>query len=134
MEKANLDSRWPRVTEAPFTSERKRMTTVHHMAVEPDETDAPWHDSPYVAFCKGAVDLLLDLSSQVWAGNEAMAMTDENRQRIIEANNRLAQEGQRVLGVTFRPLDKQPDATDEAVLEQRHGLHWPDQHDRPAAT
>ena len=118
MEKANLDSRWPRVTEAPFTSERKRMTTVHRMAVEPDETDAPWRDAPYVAFCKGAVDVLLDLSGQVWAGNEAIAMTDENRRRIVEANNRLAQDGQRVLGVTFRPLDQEPDATDEAGLER----------------
>lgn len=117
MAKANLDGRWPRVSEAPFTSERKRMTTVHRMAVEPGETDVPWRDAPYVAFCKGAVDVLLDLSSRVWSGNEAIAMTDEHRRRIIASNNRLAQEGQRVLGVSFRPLDQQPDATDAAALE-----------------
>ncbi len=118
MEKSNLDSRWPRVAEVPFTSERKRMTTVHQMAVAAHETDAPWRAAPHVAFCKGAVDLLLDVSTQAWSGNETVPLTDEQRQRILDANNRLAQEGQRVLGVAFRPLDLVPDEADVAHLER----------------
>jgi len=116
--KSQLDKRWPRVAEVPFTSERKRMTTIHQVNVSPDQTDAPWRNAPFVAFCKGAVDGLLEITSQVWAGDQAMPLTDDLRQRILAANDRLAQDGQRVLGVTFRPLSAQPVKADEADLER----------------
>jgi Ca2+-transporting ATPase len=102
----------------PFTSERKRMTTVHQINVSPDQTDAPWRDVPFVAFCKGAVDGLLELTDHVWAGDQAVPLTDELLQRIQAANDRLAQEGQRVLGVAFRPLSSRPAHPDEATLER----------------
>ena len=118
IEKSRLDTRWPRVAEIPFTSERKRMTTIHQMQVSPEQTDAPWRNAPFVAFCKGAVDGLLDISDQVWAGGGPTPMTDDLHQRILSANNRLAQEGQRVLGVAFRSLDAVHEKIDEAQLEQ----------------
>jgi Ca2+-transporting ATPase len=112
-----LDVRWPRVGEVPFTSERKRMTTLHRVNVSPDDTDAPWCFSPFVAFSKGAVDSLLEISDEVWSGDEALPLNAEMRQRILVANNQLASEGQRVLGVGFRPLESQP-ADLETGLEQ----------------
>lgn len=116
--KSQLDERWPRVAEVPFTSERKRMTTVHQVNVPADQTDAPWRNAPFVAFCKGAVDGLLEITGQVWAGDQVVPLTDELRQRIQAANDRLAQDGQRVLGVAFRPLSAQPVEPDEADLER----------------
>ncbi|MGD9146035.1 MAG: cation-translocating P-type ATPase [Anaerolineae bacterium] len=116
--KAELDSRWPRVGEVPFTSERKRMTTVHRVGVTPEQTDAPWCCGEFVAFAKGAVDSLLEISDRVWAGDEDISLTDEMRARIVAANDRLASQGQRVLGVAFRPLDDEPDPADEAALER----------------
>jgi Ca2+-transporting ATPase len=113
-----LDQRWPRVAEVPFTSERKRMTTVHQTNISPDETDAPWRDAPFVAFCKGAVDGLVEISSHVWAGDAAAPLTDDLRGRIMAANDRLAQDGQRVLSVAFRPLSIRPEKTDEVELER----------------
>jgi Ca2+-transporting ATPase len=118
LKKPQLDERWPRVAEAPFTSERKRMTTVHRVNVSADQTDAPWCCEPFVAFCKGAVDGLLEISTQVWSGDDAVPMSGELRDRILGANDQLAQHGQRVLGVAFRPLSHQPDKIDEAELEQ----------------
>jgi P-type Ca2+ transporter type 2C len=121
--KAELDVRWPRVGEAPFTSERKRMTTVHRVTVTPEQTDAPWASGSYVAFAKGAVDSLLEISTSVWTGDEELPLNDELRARIVAANDRLASQGQRVLGVAFRPLDDAPgrsfDEADEATLEQQ---------------
>jgi Ca2+-transporting ATPase len=113
-----LDQRLPRVAEIPFTSERKRMTTVHRVNPVAQETDVPCQDVPFVVFYKGAVDGLLELTTQVWAGDEAVAMTDELRGRIEAANAELADTGQRVLGVAFRRLSAQPEETDEAELEQ----------------
>jgi Ca2+-transporting ATPase len=116
--KAELDQRWPRLSEMPFSSERKRMTTVHRVGVTPEQTDAPWCCGDYVAFAKGAVDSLLEISEQVWTGDEEVPLTDEMRARILAANDSLAAQGQRVLGVAFRPLDEEPEAVDEGGLEQ----------------
>ena len=102
--KVLLDERWPRVAEIPFTSERKRMTTVHKTVVASDQTDAPWRDAPYVAFSKGAVDSMLQICDQVWTGDAFVPLDKEMEARISAANARLAQQGQRVLGMAFRPL------------------------------
>jgi Ca2+-transporting ATPase len=116
--KAELDSRWPRVGEVPFTSERKRMTTVHRVGVTPDQTDAPWCCGDFVAFAKGAVDSLLEISDRVWTGDEDVPLTDQMRVRIVAANDDMASQGQRVLGVAFRPLDDEPNPADETALER----------------
>ncbi|MEJ2210354.1 MAG: cation-translocating P-type ATPase [Anaerolineae bacterium] len=116
--KAELDGRWPRVGEVPFTSERKRMTTVHRVGVRAEESDAPWCCGSHVAFAKGAVDSLLAISGRVWSGDEELPLTDELRARIVAANDRLAGQGQRVLGVAFRPLDEVPDLANEAAVER----------------
>lgn len=112
--KSELDARWPRVAEVPFTSSRKRMTTINKAMVEGDSTEAPWRDCPYVAFTKGAVDNMLDISSHVFKGKQLLEMTPELRQRIEDANAKLAQQGQRVLGVGYRPMEtKEFDSEDE---------------------
>ncbi|MCA9916980.1 MAG: cation-translocating P-type ATPase [Anaerolineales bacterium] len=105
--KEELDERWPRVAEIPFTSERKRMTTIHEVHVEEDDTDAPWDASKYVAFSKGAVDSLLEIADRIWTGkqNEFEPLDEAWRERILEGNARMANEGQRVLALAFRPLD-----------------------------
>ncbi|MEZ4620661.1 MAG: HAD-IC family P-type ATPase [Caldilineaceae bacterium] len=76
-----LDERWPRIAEAPFTSERKCMTTVHR-APKPD--GAPASDSfvlptAYIAFTKGAVDVLLEKATKVWLGEERANFTGATR-------------------------------------------------------
>jgi Ca2+-transporting ATPase len=116
--KPMLEQRWPRVAEVPFTSERKRMTTVHRCNVSREETDAPWCDAPFVAFYKGSVDGLLEITSHVWAGEEALPFSDELRQRIQQAHDGLAEDGQRILGVAFRPLDDEPEEASESELER----------------
>ncbi|RMG93948.1 MAG: cation-translocating P-type ATPase [Chloroflexi bacterium] len=113
--KPELESRWPRVAEIPFTSERKRMTTIHEVKVANNGSDVPWRGAPYVAFCKGAVDNLLDVADEVWDGEKFLPLDEEMKQRIMRANDRLAQQGQRVLGVAFRPLSSVDNAEETAV-------------------
>jgi len=125
--KAQLEIALPRVAEAPFTSERKRMTTIHqvtshklqatgseHSNLEP----ATWNLQYYVAFAKGAVDSLLDVSTRIWTNGQIEPLHDDWRHRIEAANDRLAQEGMRVLGAAFRPLDELPALGDEENLER----------------
>ena len=118
--KDTLEAVFPRCAETPFDSERKRMTTVHRMpAAESDllETVKPIWDwggwaglgsMKYVAFTKGAIDGLLDISDRVWVQDHIEAMSDAWRERIEAANAGLASDGMRVLGVTCRALDELP--------------------------
>ena len=107
LDKEELDGHSPRVAELPFTSERKRMTTIHSLRGSSAEA-APWGNAPYVAFTKGAVDGLLDIASHVWVGEAAEPLTAEWRTTIEQANANLAQTGHRVLGAAYRPLDHLP--------------------------
>ena len=109
----------PRRAELPFDSERKRMSTVH-----PFPADAPVAsllkvlnsngDGAHVVFVKGSVDGLLDIASHVWDGAERRPLDEAWRQRIVDANHRLAAAGQRVLGFGLRFVDM-PEA--DAKLE-----------------
>ncbi len=111
----------PRVAEVPFDSDRKRMTTVHQLppardtlprAVQPILTDAP-----YLVFTKGAVDGLMDCCDRVWVNGRAEPLDDAWRGRITLANEQMAQNGMRVLGMTFRWLEAIPDAKTLPTLE-----------------
>ncbi|MCA9974724.1 MAG: HAD-IC family P-type ATPase, partial [Anaerolineales bacterium] len=114
--KERMEEQWPRVAEVPFTSERKRMTTIHHVDTAQGQTDAPWNNAEFVAFSKGGVDSLLDTTAWLWNGAEIVSMDEAVRNRVLEANARLAQQGQRVLGVAFRPMDE-IESVDEDLIE-----------------
>lgn len=117
LEKRALESAWPRIAEAPFTSERKCMTTVHRIPPTGNGQALFGGDAPYVAFSKGAMDVLLTKSHAVWFGDQRVPLDDAIRKRIRQANDQLAQAGQRVLAVAFRPLASQPAANQIEALE-----------------
>ncbi|HET9222115.1 MAG TPA: cation-translocating P-type ATPase, partial [Roseiflexaceae bacterium] len=127
--KTELEAIFPRVAEAPFDSTRKRMTTIHAAPALPptlpsrlgtlwDGVLGAGSDRHYIAFTKGAVDSLLDVASSVWVDGRIDPLTTSERARISAANDRLAQQGMRVLGVAFRPLAALPAAADPARLER----------------
>ncbi len=102
-----LERALPRVAELPFDSGRKRMTTIHRRSVDapgPKLPDALCSES-YVAVTKGAVDQLLECASMAWIGDRAAVLTDDLRATILQANEGMARQGMRVLGVAYRPLD-----------------------------
>ena len=104
--KAELEKSMPRVGELPFDSERKRMTTIHALEGEPASSGVeiilPSRKGQYLAFTKGSVDGLLEVSRQVWVDDHAEGITPAWLERIQAANDRMAQNGMRVLGVAYR--------------------------------
>ena len=117
--KPNLEEEWPRVGEVPFTSERKRMTTIHSTAhMLGQSSNVPWQSEPYVAFSKGAVDSLLEVTTDVWISDDIVPLGNELLDRINQANEQLAQKGHRVLGVAYRPMDELPLDAPEDELEK----------------
>jgi Ca2+-transporting ATPase len=123
--KPNLERAFPRVAEVPFESDRKRMSTVHN----PDEQVTLNAEEKYftdlldvkrgmsIVFTKGAVDSLLDVSSQVRVNGEVLSMTPEWRTRIEQSNNQLAQQGLRVLGLAYRILESLPSKATVETIE-----------------
>ena len=67
---------------------------------------------PYLAFTKGAIDGMLDISSQVWVEGELRPLDEAWRTRIMTAHDQLAAEGDARAGVGLRILD-QPAGRDD---------------------
>jgi Ca2+-transporting ATPase len=90
-----LEARLPRVSEVPFSSERKLMSTLHRDTEQPDRG---------IVFTKGAPDVLLARCSRELVGDERRALTPERRAEILQINDALASQALRTLGVAGRWL------------------------------
>jgi Ca2+-transporting ATPase len=112
LQKPDLERLLPRIAEVPFTSERKMMTTVHRLPLGNEAVPAGVKIAcqegpfPYVAFTKGAVDVLLGVSNSVWLNGRCEPFNDAWRRHISGENDRLAANGMRVLGVAFRCVEE----------------------------
>lgn len=123
--KVELDARFPRIAEIPFSSDRKRMTTVHQVSregiMEVDPQAVSIYDQygyRYASFTKGALDVLLEITPRVWVRDHDEPIDDEWRTRIRETHDRLAGQGLRILGLSMRFFSQPPDETaGETALE-----------------
>jgi Ca2+-transporting ATPase len=104
LEAAELEARFRRVGEVPFSSERKLMTTIH--------TDEERQERLLV-FTKGAPDVLLTRCSHELSGIESRPLSDARRAEILRANEELAGNALRTLGVAYRSLPKKGLETNE---------------------
>jgi Ca2+-transporting ATPase len=122
--KSELEGLMPRVAEVSFTSERKRMTTIHRTACDSspiaEEIASACGATPtrYLAFTKGAVDRLLELSATIWINGRTEPLSQEWRERLAVASDALARTGLRVIGLTLRCLDSLPAAEDLVNVER----------------
>jgi P-type Ca2+ transporter type 2C len=104
---AALDSRFARLAEVPFSSERKLMSTVH--------SDAE-RQGCLRTFTKGAPDVLLSRCSHELIGQDTRPLTAARRAEILKDNEALAGEALRTLGLAFRSLPE-----DAFQQEKAHG-------------
>jgi len=109
LEAASLGARLERVAEVPFSSERKRMSTIH--------TDAEQQDRLLV-FTKGAPDILLAHCTHEMVGAEPTPLTEQRRTEILRVNEELAGQALRTLGVAARELPKDALEQDAEVDER----------------
>jgi Ca2+-transporting ATPase len=104
LHKSDLDTRWPRVGEIPFTSETKRMTTLH---AGPEGE---------VAFAKGAPEVILESCTHQWTASGAAPLDQAAREALLTAAHDMAGRALRVLGVASKPADRLDYA--------EHGMTW----------
>jgi len=91
--KEELEKKYPRIHEVPFTSERKRMTTVHKVG-----------DGKAFAYVKGAPEVVLERCSHIIKNGEIKRLTKKEREKILKVNEEMASQALRVLGVAFKEL------------------------------
>jgi Ca2+-transporting ATPase len=103
-----LEKTLPRIQEIPFDSDRKRMTTLHE--TQRAQGPAGFRYPPFIAFVKGAPDVILDLCGHIQQGGQSAPLTAEKRKEVLEQNRDLASNALRVLGVAYRPLDGVPES------------------------
>lgn len=120
LERGVLEQWLPRMAELPFDSDRKRMTTVHRLpddfsTLPPVLRSLRGMQGTHIAFTKGAVDGLLEIADCIWLGEHAEPLDEHWRARIATANEQLAMNGMRVLGIAFKRLDDLPALSEQAL-------------------
>ena len=94
---ADLDIRLPRLAEVPFSSERKLMSTIHRDA---------GREHAGIVFTKGAPDVLLARCAFEVVGDGRRPLSESRRREILDANEALAGQALRTLGVAARWLEE----------------------------
>jgi P-type Ca2+ transporter type 2C len=117
LRKDQLEQQYPRVAEFPFSSERKRMSVLLKR-----QEPAIATDFPYVMMTKGSPELTLERCTHIQQGDQPVALTQVQRDRILEQNNQLASQGLRVLGFAGKQLTELPPEGSEQTSEA--GLTW----------
>ncbi|RPJ85864.1 MAG: cation-transporting P-type ATPase, partial [Acidobacteria bacterium] len=90
LNKEELDTRFPRVDEIPFTSETKRMTTFHAV------------DGRVVACAKGAPEIILDSCARQALPAGEVLLDERSRSVILETAGQMASQALRVLAIAVR--------------------------------
>ncbi len=87
-----LRGQYPRVSEIPFSSETKRMTTIHKTG------------EGYIAYSKGAPEVILGSCSRVFRDGKETELTSEDKIAVADVARQMAESALRVLGFAYRPL------------------------------
>jgi Ca2+-transporting ATPase len=93
--KTDLDNSYPRLHEVPFTSERKRMTTVHRSP-----------EGQVFTYVKGAVEFVLARSESILKDGKVVELNSKEKQKILKTNEEMANQALRVLAVAYKELPK----------------------------
>ncbi|MGQ9743478.1 MAG: cation-translocating P-type ATPase [Candidatus Bathycorpusculaceae bacterium] len=101
--KEELEKETPRIGEVPFSSERKRMTTVHKASKRK------------MAFMKGAPEIVLERCTKILSKGKVRKITQEDREKILKINEAMAMQALRNLGFAYKELPESVATFDEKI-------------------
>ena len=88
-----------RLSELPFDSERKLMSTLHYI------------EGNHVMFTKGAVDVILDRVTHIASDSGERKITEQDINSIEDINHQLSSKGLRVLAFCYKTFPQQVELT-----------------------
>jgi Ca2+-transporting ATPase len=95
-------NKFPRMDEISFSSERKRMTTLHST---PEGN---------VAYSKGAAEIILDSCSDILMDGQERPLTEEDKAKVLGIATQMAGEALRVLGMAYKRLPEIPTCKEDS--------------------
>ncbi len=104
--KKSLEEEFVFVDEIPFDSQRKKMTIVRK------------NNNQFIAFVKGAPDILLNDCINIEDGGAVRIMTTEDKERILKANSDFTNSAMRVLALGYRVLDTVSSQYEAKLIEK----------------
>ena len=106
LDKKTLNEKHQRLSEKPFDSERKLMSTLN---VEGEA---------YRVHTKGAIDNILKISSKALVDGKVVPLTEELKARYLEMAEEMSDDALRVLGAAYKDVDKVigPDEMEEDLI------------------
>lgn len=99
----NEDEENPELHEFSFDSERKRMSSIRK-----------FEDGKFLTM-KGALNSVLSITKYIYRDGEKVEITEEDKQRLNELNEKYSNNAMRVLAIAYRQLG--PDETDYVIEE-----------------
>jgi len=102
-DKKTLEQSYPRISEIPFDSIRKCMTTIHRIST-----------SEFFSFTKGAVEILIEKSSHTLTSSGLIEIDRKEIQKVAE---QMASEGLRVIGIAIKKLENVPKKIQTDIIE-----------------
>ena len=100
--KEEIEKQEPRVNEIPFSSERKRMSTVHESS-----------NGDKIAYMKGAPEIVLERCTKIYTNGKTRKLTDELRKQLLTVNEAMAIQALRNLGFAYKEQPESKSSLDE---------------------
>ncbi|HEY5662910.1 MAG TPA: cation-translocating P-type ATPase [Ilumatobacter sp.] len=95
-----------RVAEIPFSSERRRMTTVHRSAPAASSSTVAADRDGLTLYTKGAPDVILERCTHEQRGHSVVPLTAARRAEIERDVDQHAAQALRMIAVAYRPFDE----------------------------
>jgi Ca2+-transporting ATPase len=105
--KEELEEVYPRIREIPFTSERKRMTTVHKTP-----------QNEVFAYMKGAPEIVLERCTHILENGKEVKLTQTKINKVLQANEQLAGNALRVLAMAYKRLPLSVEKIEDETIEK----------------
>ncbi|MGF0033803.1 cation-translocating P-type ATPase [Bariatricus sp. SGI.154] len=112
----DVRNRYPRLSEIPFDSDRKLMSTAHMMG-DVSCSQVEGQEEQYVVVVKGAVDVLLHRMTHIRIGDTVREIREEDRMQIERQNLEFSRDGLRVLAFAYKVMEEERELTLEDEKE-----------------
>ena len=107
---AQLQTEFPRIKEIPFSSERKRMTTLHA------------HKKTHVAYTKGAPEVVLPLCTKILINGRVERLTRDEKDKILATTQNFANKALRVLAFAAKEVKTKESVESELIFVGLQGM------------
>jgi Ca2+-transporting ATPase len=103
IDKEELEQQEPRIAEIPFSSERKRMTTIHAT------------QGRKIAYMKGAPEVVLERCSKIFIDGKVQPFSRETLAKHLKVTEDMALQALRNLGFAYKELPNEAGKLDEEL-------------------